>query len=46
MDHCKVAEPPMQEVQPGHFVACHLRQPGQALAAAAASNPALTAPAH
>ncbi|MBI1777178.1 MAG: dipeptide ABC transporter ATP-binding protein [Proteobacteria bacterium] len=28
MDHCKVVEPPVQEVRPGHFVACHLRQPG------------------
>ncbi len=24
---CKVEEPPMQEVMPGHFVACHLRVP-------------------
>ncbi|MBI3453452.1 MAG: dipeptide ABC transporter ATP-binding protein [Rhodospirillales bacterium] len=25
--HCRVEEPAMQEVHPGHFVACHLRQP-------------------
>jgi oligopeptide/dipeptide ABC transporter ATP-binding protein len=24
---CKLVEPPMQEVRPGHSVACHLRQP-------------------
>ena len=36
MDHCKVVEPPMKEVAPGHFVACHLRQPGQAMYAIAA----------
>jgi oligopeptide/dipeptide ABC transporter ATP-binding protein len=24
---CKVEEPPMREVQPGHFAACHLRKP-------------------
>ena len=23
---CRVEEPPMQEVRPGHYVACHLRQ--------------------
>jgi oligopeptide/dipeptide ABC transporter ATP-binding protein len=36
MDHCKVVEPPIKEVAPGHFVACHLRQPGQAMYAMAA----------
>ena len=33
MDHCKVEEPKMQEVLPGHLVACHLRQPGAAMEA-------------
>ena len=26
-DHCHVEEPPMIEVEPGHFCACHLVQP-------------------
>jgi peptide/nickel transport system ATP-binding protein/oligopeptide transport system ATP-binding protein len=34
MDHCKTAEPPIKEVKPGHFVACHLRQPAGSPAAA------------
>ncbi len=34
MDHCKSVEPPIKEVHPGHFVACHLRQPGGTPAAA------------
>jgi oligopeptide/dipeptide ABC transporter ATP-binding protein len=29
-DRCGKEEPPMQEVAPGHHVACHLRQPGAA----------------
>jgi peptide/nickel transport system ATP-binding protein/oligopeptide transport system ATP-binding protein len=27
IDECKAVEPPIKEVAPGHFVACHLRQP-------------------
>ena len=39
MDRCKVEEPLMREVKPGHQVACHLRDvDGQALAAARAKN--------
>jgi oligopeptide/dipeptide ABC transporter ATP-binding protein len=29
---CKVEEPQMREVHPGHFVACHLRKPAAVLA--------------
>ncbi|MDY0018874.1 MAG: dipeptide ABC transporter ATP-binding protein [Anaerolineae bacterium] len=28
-DHCHVEEPPMIEVEPGHFCACHLVQPSK-----------------
>jgi oligopeptide/dipeptide ABC transporter ATP-binding protein len=28
VDRCRIDEPPLQEVQPGHFVACHLREVG------------------
>ncbi len=28
-DKCRESVPPLQEVRPGHFVACHLVQPGQ-----------------
>jgi oligopeptide/dipeptide ABC transporter ATP-binding protein len=27
VERCRVETPPIQEVRPGHFVACHLRQP-------------------
>lgn len=27
-ERCRLQEPPLKEVQPGHFVACHLREPG------------------
>jgi oligopeptide/dipeptide ABC transporter ATP-binding protein len=27
-DRCKVEEPAFQESKPGHWVACHLREPG------------------
>jgi oligopeptide/dipeptide ABC transporter ATP-binding protein len=33
MDHCKVVEPQMTEVEPGHFVSCHLRTPSAAMTA-------------
>jgi len=26
-ERCRVEEPPLQEVSPGQWVACHLRQP-------------------
>ena len=26
-DQCKESKPPLQEITPGHFVACHLVQP-------------------
>jgi oligopeptide/dipeptide ABC transporter ATP-binding protein len=29
---CKVEEPPMREVHPGQFVACHLRKPAPEMA--------------
>ena len=29
-ERCRVEEPLMQEVRAGHFVACHLRDPGSA----------------
>jgi len=32
-DRCSVEEPPLQEVLPGHFAACHLRDAGPAPAA-------------
>jgi len=28
VDRCRTDEPPLQEVQPGHLVACHLREVG------------------
>jgi oligopeptide/dipeptide ABC transporter ATP-binding protein len=28
VDRCRKDEPPLQEVQPGHLVACHLREVG------------------
>ena len=28
VEQCRTTEPPQQEVQPGHFVACHLREIG------------------
>jgi oligopeptide transport system ATP-binding protein len=31
---CRAETPPMREVRPGHFVACHLRQPMPAMEAA------------
>jgi oligopeptide/dipeptide ABC transporter ATP-binding protein len=33
---CRIERPPIQEVRPGHFVACHLRQPPDAIAKDAA----------
>ncbi|MFQ5984325.1 MAG: ABC transporter ATP-binding protein [Alphaproteobacteria bacterium] len=27
-ERCRLREPPLREVQPGHSVACHLREPG------------------
>jgi oligopeptide/dipeptide ABC transporter ATP-binding protein len=38
MDHCKTDVPPLVEVNPGHWVACHLR-PAAAIAAQPASAP-------
>jgi peptide/nickel transport system ATP-binding protein/oligopeptide transport system ATP-binding protein len=32
-DRCRVDEPPLQEVQPGQWAACHLRQPAASLPA-------------
>jgi oligopeptide/dipeptide ABC transporter ATP-binding protein len=32
-DRCRVEEPLMREVRPGHEVACHLREPAEAAAA-------------
>jgi oligopeptide/dipeptide ABC transporter ATP-binding protein len=37
MDHCKVVEPQMTEVEPGHFVSCHLRTPSAAMTAISAA---------
>jgi peptide/nickel transport system ATP-binding protein/oligopeptide transport system ATP-binding protein len=34
IDRCRAEDPPLQEVAPGHRVACHLREPGSAVAAA------------
>jgi hypothetical protein len=28
-DRCKVEEPAFAEVKPGHWVACHLREPAR-----------------
>jgi len=28
-DRCKVEEPKLKEVEPGHFVACHLYDKGE-----------------
>jgi oligopeptide/dipeptide ABC transporter ATP-binding protein len=36
-DRCRVEEPEFREARPGHFVACHLRDPEKAPAAAATS---------
>jgi oligopeptide/dipeptide ABC transporter ATP-binding protein len=41
-DECKVREPPLIDVGVGHYVACHLRQPGSL---AAVARPNLQAPA-
>ncbi|MBL8839024.1 MAG: dipeptide ABC transporter ATP-binding protein [Alphaproteobacteria bacterium] len=30
VERCRRDEPPLREVAPGHFVACHLREPGAA----------------
>jgi len=38
MDHCKVVEPQMTEVAPGHFVSCHLRTPNAAMTAINAAS--------
>jgi len=40
MDHCKVVEPQMTEVAPGHFVSCHLRTPNAAMTAINAASAA------
>jgi oligopeptide/dipeptide ABC transporter ATP-binding protein len=40
MDHCKVVEPQMTEVSPGHFVSCHLRTPNAAMTAINAASAA------
>lgn len=32
---CRTREPPLRELMPGHFAACHLREPEAALSAAA-----------
>jgi oligopeptide/dipeptide ABC transporter ATP-binding protein len=33
---CKVDDPPLQEIAPGHVVACHLRTPAKLAAPALA----------
>jgi oligopeptide/dipeptide ABC transporter ATP-binding protein len=42
-DRCRVEVPPMQEVAPGHAVACHLRQPS-ALGAVAGHGKVIRSP--
>ncbi len=44
VERCRTTEPPLQEVQPGHFVACHLREGGAPPGRLEASDPAAAAP--